>query len=141
MKNSQRPFDQIPQPDIVAVYGTLKHGFGNHRIMQEAGGEFIGNARSVDQFPLVVSGLPYLLDKRGAGHRVCVELYRVASAEGWYGLDCLEGHPNFYCRRVEKFETDTGEVIEAWVYFLARLIRELERLDAVESYEGSPCVR
>ncbi len=126
--------EERPHPDIVAVYGTLKHGFGNHRVMREARGEFIANARSVDAFPLVVSGLPYLLDKRGAGHRVCVELYRVTSAEGWYGLDRLEGHPDFYCRRVEKFETDTGEVIEAWVYFLARVNRELERLEAVESY-------
>jgi len=120
--------------DVVAVYGTLKKGYGNHRVMRQAGGEFICEARSVDAFPLVVSGLPYLLDKRGSGHRVAVELYRVSSAEGFAILDRLEGHPDFYCRKVEKFEADTGEVIEAWVYFLTRANRELERLEAVECY-------
>ncbi|SEQ47964.1 gamma-glutamylaminecyclotransferase [Ectothiorhodospira magna] len=121
------------KPDLVFVYGTLKRGHGNHRVMQRAAGEFIGEAITVERFPLVVDGLPYLLDSSGEGHHVIGELYRVSDDAGWSYLDRLEGHPTFYRRRVISCEVD-GVVMDAWVYFLQAPDRRLRELEAVREY-------
>lgn len=105
--------------DLFFVYGTLLRGFGNHGIMRKIGGCFLGEAVSVTAFPLVVTDLPYLLDRAGEGFRVEGELYRIPVA-GWKTLDRLEGHPHFYRRRIETFELGGGGTVAAWVYFLAR---------------------
>ena len=131
MKNSESPADANP---FVFVYGTLKRGFGNHPVMQQAGGEFVCCGTMVERYPLVVSGLPYLLDMRGQGHRVKGEIYRVSDAEGWRVLDRLEGHPDFYVRRVVDIVGVDGETYAAWVYFLARNDERLTSLPSVCSY-------
>jgi gamma-glutamylaminecyclotransferase len=120
--------------DLVFVYGTLKRGLGNHRVMQGAGGEFVTAARTEDSFPLVVDGLPYLLDMPGCGHRVEGEVYRVSSDEGWARLDRLEGHPNFYRRRVITVLGEDGTRHEAWAYFVVRGVERLERGEFLERY-------
>ena len=107
-------------PDLLFVYGTLKRGLGNHRVMRDAGGEFIATVRTEDPLPLVIDRLPYLLDLPGRGHRVEGELYRVESAEGWAHLDRLEGHPNFYRRSVIAVVAESGERHSAWAYFVVR---------------------
>ena len=99
----------------VFVYGTLQKEFGNHRVMGSAGGQFLGKASTVDNYPLVVDGLPYLIDKKGEGSRVEGEVYR---ANNFSPLDCLEGHPTFYERRVRDVELEDGRVIPVWMYFL-----------------------
>lgn len=122
-------------PDLVFVYGTLKRGHGNHRVMQQAGGEFVGEALTAEKFPLVVDGLPYLLDRSGEGHHVQGELYRVTDPEGWIRLDRLEGHPRFYRRRVIACEVG-GASVEAWTYFLQGDYGRFGRLKAVPEYRG-----
>ncbi|MBE2202970.1 MAG: gamma-glutamylcyclotransferase [Chthoniobacterales bacterium] len=105
---------------LVFVYGTLKRGFGNHRVMADAGGEFICEGRTVTPLPLVAQGLPFLLDQPGHGHRVEGEVYRVGDSRGWDRLDRLEGHPDFYRRRLIEVEGTDGDRYEAWAYFIAR---------------------
>lgn len=122
----------MSSPDLCFVYGTLRRGFGNHRIMQRAGGEFMGNAATIIPFPLVVDGLPYLLDCPGEGFQVEGELYRIPK-DGWADLDRLEGHPHFYCRRVESFLLN-GEAVQAWAYFLAQDDGYLRQLDPVVAF-------
>lgn len=122
----------MPSPDLCFVYGTLRRGLGNHRVMQRAGGKFLGDAVTLMPFPLVVDGLPYLLDRPGEGFQVEGELYRIPE-DGWKPLDRLEGHPRFYCRRVESFLLG-GATVEAWVYFLARDDAYLRQLPAVASF-------
>jgi len=131
MKNSQSPANATP---LVFVYGTLKRGFGNHRVMQRAGSEFVCCGTMVERYPLVVSGLPYLLDLPGQGHRVEGEIYRVNSAEGRSALDRLEGHPCFYERRLTDIVGDDRETYTAWVYFLARRDERLAALRPVCAY-------
>lgn len=106
------------ETDLCFVYGTLRQGHGNHHVMRNAGGQYIGRAVSVEPFPLVFEGLPYLLDMPGQGEPVSGEVYKIPK-KGWEPLDRLEGHPNFYRRRVEHFIVE-GVLFEAWVYFLAR---------------------
>ena len=84
MKNSQLPANANP---LVFVYGTLKRGFGNHSVMKRAGGEFVSCGRTVERYPLVVSGLPYLLDIRGQGYQVEGEIstgFRMPKAGGFW---------------------------------------------------------
>ena len=94
--------------ETVFVYGTLQKEFGNHRVMQDAGGKFIAKAHTMDRYPLLVDGLPFLIDQVGQGEYVIGELYDVPS-EGMRILDRLEGHPSFYERRVRTFLCDRTE--------------------------------
>lgn len=120
-------------PDLVFVYGTLKRGHGNHRVMQRSGGEFVGASMTMECFPLVVDGLPYLLDRSGSGHRVIGEIYRISDADGWLHLDRLEGHPRFYRRRVIACEVG-GIAMDAWTYFLQGDYNRFAHLTPVREY-------
>lgn len=101
------------------VYGSLKRGFGNHRLLE--GSEFIGEARlsrcgamySLGGFPAVT-----------LGNRVSPihgEVYRI-DEDTLESLDILEGHPRFYQRTTVTvlMEDDIADVehIEAYVYLM-----------------------
>lgn len=107
----------------VFVYGTLKRGFPNHRYM--AGATYVGDALTVDAYPLVVGGLwftPYLIPEKGEGHRVKGELWDVPE-HMMPSLDALESvHlPNGYRRQMIPVVFDgSGEQAEAWTYFRDR---------------------
>jgi gamma-glutamylaminecyclotransferase len=104
---------------VMAVYGTLKGGRGNHRLLQYC--DYLGPAVTNDRMPMCGSGIPFLLDRPGDrdGHYVQVELYRVPVSE-LPRIDGLEGHPNFYRRDVRAFRKPDGSVILAWVYLIPR---------------------
>lgn len=105
---------------LVFVYGTLKRGFGNHRVMLLAGGHFVCEGKTLEHLPLIQRGLPYLLDQPGRGRQVEGEIFRIPDRSGWRHLDLLEGHPDFYRRRLTDILGSDGETYEAWTYFLAR---------------------
>lgn len=121
---------------LVFVYGTLKRGFGNHRVMIEAGGEFVCEGMTATPFPLVEQGLPFLLFRPGHGHRVEGEIYRVDNLRGWKRLDQLEGHPDFYRRRLIDIESTDGEIRETWTYFVAGRNEMLAGLPPLRAYVG-----
>jgi gamma-glutamylcyclotransferase (GGCT)/AIG2-like uncharacterized protein YtfP len=100
----------------VAVYGTLKQGNHNHE-HHLGDAYYLGSGKTVDAYPLVVSGLPYVLKRKGAGHRVKVEVYDV-STEELQRLDRLESHPHWYRREQVQIKCDSGETVEAWLYFM-----------------------
>lgn len=121
----------------VAVYGTLKQGYGNHGLIKSA--KFVGKGKTKSKYPLRVSGLPYMYDTKGVGHNVDVEVY---DCDHWemIDLDRLEGHPNFYERKVTQIVLDSGEVVDAWVYFINEDfygLAEHQRKNVVQSYEGT----
>lgn len=122
----------FPSSHRVAVYGTLKSGYANSDLINSQ--FFLGGGFTSSAFPLEVDGLPYLHDIEGDGYNVEVELYDVDD-ECLDRLDSLEGHPNFYKRRVVDIHTDGGTQTKAWVYFIQN--RHLKH-DAIlyESYEG-----
>ena len=98
----------------VFVYGTLQKDFGNHRVMQMAKGHFLGAAVTVDKYPLLVSGLPYLHNHKGVGKSVYGEVYHVEDIKP---LDGLEGHPHFYKREVIEIALATYR-LPCWTYFI-----------------------
>ena len=105
----------------VFVYGTLKKGFGNNRVMERAGGTLWASATTKDRYPLYVEGLPYLSEEAGIGHNVRGEIW---SVEDLAPLDRLEGHPSFYKRkRVYVIANpsqykDEEVALKVWAYFI-----------------------
>ena len=103
----------------VFVYGTLKQGHGNHRAYfdDNDGVEFLG--RHLFHGSYVMHNLGYFpcVSKMDAGsirhdNRIMGEVYRVDSGT-LDSLDCLEGHPEWYCR--EQIDTPWKR---AWCYFM-----------------------
>lgn len=98
-----------PADQLVAVYGTLKRGACNHRLL--AGSRWLG--------PLLLSGLrlhdlgpyPMAVACTDPGARVLAELYAVSAAV-LAELDVLEDHPREYERQL----LPLGDGRQAWVY-------------------------
>ena len=99
----------------VAVYGTLKKGHGNHRLLKDS--YCLGEGFTSEPYPLVVDGLPYVIDRAGKGKRVCVEIYRV-HLDTLARLDSLEGHPDWYQRKQIQVQLYKGGTVSAWVYMI-----------------------
>lgn len=95
------------QNNRVFVYGTLKRGFGNHRLLE--GSTFVdeaitkGEMRSLGGFPGVTLH---------GNQQIHGEIYAVDD-ETMERCDRLEGHPRWYNRQI--VETSKGP---AWMYTL-----------------------
>jgi len=103
--------------ELVAVYGSLRAGLGNHRVLDTkwGGSEYVKTTRTADNHNLraYCSGFPCVSLNEGEG-TVVVELYRILTDETAHRLDRLEGYPSFYDRT--KIEMLDGE--EAWIYHI-----------------------
>jgi gamma-glutamylcyclotransferase (GGCT)/AIG2-like uncharacterized protein YtfP len=79
----------------VFVYGTLKRGIHNHRLL--AATTFVGKAITVSKFRMVAGGFPVLLrGEAGTTQKVCGEVYEV-NDEQLARLDGLEGYTSRRC--------------------------------------------
>ena len=105
----------VLQDNLVAVYGTLKKGHSNYFHYLESS-KYIGSGTTKDKYPLIIQGLPYLVNKRGVGHNVEVDVFKV-SDNTFEMLDQLEGHPRWYRRERIKIKMDNGSELLCWVYF------------------------
>ena len=94
---------------LVAVYGTLRKGFSNHRLLSDA--VFIGYDHTLPEWDMVsLGGFPALY--KGGVTSVTIEVYEVTEAE-FKDTDRLEGYPSFYNR--ELIHTAYGQ---AWIYYI-----------------------
>lgn len=94
--------------NTVVVYGSLKKGFGNHRLLENSkllneAVYFNGTMASLGGFPCV---------SQHGNTKIKGEMYEVDD-ETLARLDQLEQHPRWYERK--KIRTSGGE---AWVYFI-----------------------
>ncbi len=110
----------------VFVYGTLKKGFGNHRLL--SGAVFLGQAVTEEFYALYVSGIPFVIrDKQVSS--IHGEIYLVGQAM-LKDLDNLEGHPGWYKReQISVCLQDgkcTNKYIHAWIYFFPKPIGQLQ---------------
>ena len=105
---------------LVAVYGSLKKGFGNHSLLKHS--KFIGEdivkgfeMRSMGAFPFI---------RKGFGN-VHIEIYEVDDLT-MFNLDRLEGYPYFYNRIQVKTKNLKKKV---WIYVIN------EKLSFVTNYK------
>ncbi len=94
---------------IVAVYGSLKRGFYNHRLLERSRFMATGTVAGFTMYSL--GAFPMIVEGTGS---VAVELYEV-DRQTLAALDRLEGFPSFYQRQIVTAQTDCCPV-EAWIY-------------------------
>jgi gamma-glutamylcyclotransferase (GGCT)/AIG2-like uncharacterized protein YtfP len=100
---------------LVAVYGTLRRGYGNHSLLGDS--PLVGVGRTVKEFLMLASGFPVCLENDDSGTpttQVTVEVYDVGLSSNpeqiMRRLDNLEGHPDWY----ERKETECLVTPEGW---------------------------
>ena len=95
----------------VFVYGTLKRGQPNHRVIE--GAEFLSCAVTLGGWSMIDGWFPVVM----AGSDGCVagEVYEV-DGPCLAALDRLEGNGRMYQREVVDLELEGGEFTEAWMY-------------------------
>ena len=97
--------------DRVAVYGSLRAGCGNHRLLE--GSECIGTYRIDAPFKMhSLGGFPALVPD-AEDNSIVVEVYEVDDTT-MAKLDGLEGYPSFYNRMV----ISVSASLNAWIYFM-----------------------
>jgi len=96
---------------LVAVYGSLRKGLHNHRLLEQA--DFLGTD-VISGFKMYsLGGFPFIThDDATSEDRIHIEVYSVDVYE-MARLDQLEGYPSFYNR--ELVQTQYGQ---AWIYFI-----------------------
>jgi gamma-glutamylcyclotransferase (GGCT)/AIG2-like uncharacterized protein YtfP len=112
-------------PRLIAVYGTLRKGWGNHRLIADA--EFVGKGKTKEDLVLTQSGIPYV-SRQKVGNpdypasKVTVEIYRVTDPWMMNSLDSLEGHPEWYFRSPVEVELEDGNELVAEIYLNERSV-------------------
>lgn len=80
----------------IFVYGTLKRGYSNHRLLE--GAHFLGDAYTVDTFKMIHVGYPVILPDDD-GDPVNGEVFDV-NTETLINLDALENEGVMYDRKL-----------------------------------------
>lgn len=96
---------------LVAVYGTLKRGRGNNRLLSTS--SFIGEDELHGFTMYSAGGFPVIYRSEELSKSILVEVWEVDEETLTGDLDRLEGHPSWYCR--ELVPTKYGE---AWIYIM-----------------------
>lgn len=102
----------------VIVYGTLKKGFSNHRLLQTS--KFLGKALTKNKYKMTRSGIPFV-NEDIPETQITGEVYEV-DPENMPSLDRLEGYRgnrenSFYYRKAIPVILENKEEIEAEIYF------------------------
>lgn len=109
--------DNVLEENMIAVYGTLKKGYTNYNSFL-TNSKYIGRGRTSDKYPLIIKGLPYMIEEKGKGHNVEVDVFKV-SDRVLDRLDVLEGHPNWYRRKQIVIDVNKKQ-LKCWLYFNIR---------------------
>ena len=107
--------DNVLLDNVVAVYGTLKKGYSNYNHYLR-NSKYVGGGVTQDKYPLLIEGLPYMVNKKGVGHNVDVDVFKVSNTK-LADLDKLEGHPRWYKREIIPIKLKSGKIVNCWVYF------------------------
>lgn len=108
--------DNVLADNLVAVYGTLRKGNSNY-YSYLYGQKFVGTGKTADKYPLVINGLPYLVEEKGVGHNVTVDVFRISDS-ALRDLDKLENHPNWYKREEVSIKMGKSKkTLKCWIYF------------------------
>ena len=100
---------------LIAVYGTLKQGGSNRRVMEADNGSFVSKGTTVSKFTMFGGyGFPRVIYDGPETSNIHVEVFEVDNLDN---MDRLEGHPNFFCRREIDVALEDGATTKAWMYF------------------------
>lgn len=103
----------------IAVYGTLRKGFGNHRVLGNS--KLIDSGWTKEKYKLTASGIPFVNPNEQVS-KVRVEVYEVEDSQ-LPRVDSLEGYDpknhegSWYKRTPIPVVLDNGNEIEASIYF------------------------
>ena len=112
----------------VFVYGSLKKGFGNHHLLEDA--EYVGKAETVSNDYTMYNLGAFPGVKEGGTTCITGEVYRVTDAE-LVRLHRLEGHPTFYkakTKQVKLTERIMNNYMEAYIYILQSNTRQEQKI-------------
>ena len=127
--------NNVLEGELVAVYGTLKRGHGNNRVMGRS--KFVGEGETVNRYPMVGHGVPFVLPVKGRGHNVKVEVFMADKKTLEGPIDSLESHPNWYRREKTLIRMDDGNFINAWLYFNPTVdVNNYKEEDFMSEYVG-----
>lgn len=115
--------------DHVFVYGTLRPGFGNHRLIEDA--KHVNTVSvalpfkmySLGAFPVLINISNETTDK----YYITGDIFKVNDQQ-LKAMDQLEGHPHFYVRAV--FDV-AG--IPCWIYHMNELPGYSRKVDPIYS--------
>jgi len=111
---------KVFEGDKVAVYGTLRKGHGNHRLLESS--EFLGEEKLPGHGMVSLGGFPAVYTSENDKKSVVVEVFKVDGESTKKRLDMLEGYPSFYDRKLVK--TSHGD---AWMYVIESYNEKSER--------------
>lgn len=121
---------QANSPILVGVYGSLREGLSNHKILGNS--KLVGTFQTLPEFSMYDLGsYPAIINKGNTS--ISVEVYEVAE-HTLEKLDCLEGYYSFnsatnhYNRR--KIDSPYGEI---YVYLYNDVLENLNLQKIVES--------
>lgn len=97
---------------LLFVYGTLMSGFGNNVLLRDQ--KLIGSGETVNDYTMYASRIPFVSDEKETS-KIKGELWEVHPSR-MPSLDGLEGHPDWYQRKLVPITVD-GEEFQAWLYF------------------------
>lgn len=117
--------------NLVAVYGTLKAGRGNHGLLSKS--NYVGAGETIYKYPMQAQGIPFVFDKAGTGSQIPVEVYELLDDDTKDDLDLLEGHPTNYERKLIDVEMLDGAVKSCWLYF-ANPAYEQSTMEYIQTY-------
>tara|TARA_Y100001963_G_C6628802_1_gene375274 strand:- start:260 stop:655 length:396 start_codon:yes stop_codon:yes gene_type:complete len=98
---------------LVFVYGTLKFGFSNYRLLWDS--KLIGRGITTKKFALYEAGIPFVMEHE-SDTEIYGEVYEV-DEQTLAILDSLEGHPYMYERKRSNVRLINGENCMPWIYF------------------------
>jgi gamma-glutamylcyclotransferase (GGCT)/AIG2-like uncharacterized protein YtfP len=115
----------VVEPDpkhTLFVYGTLMSGMGYWEVLRHKDVEFLGPAKTVEQYPMYGGGYPMLVDEPG-WCRAVGEVY-TAPKSVLTRVDAIENYKpgrkdNLYARKPIEVMLADGSKVEAWCYFIS----------------------
>lgn len=99
-------------PRMLAVYGTLKRGYHNHRLIEGAGLQFFGSMYTREAKFTLQGGRGFPIVRDGGDQHIMCELYQFDEFKDIAAIDRLEGYPSWYNRRPIEFTNRR----QAWMY-------------------------